>query len=319
MACEVTAGASLGRVALPAACGELVQGTLDGVRCLVSCPINWYSIAEVGLRPEPGWEVPADSPKAAAALRVGLAHLGRTELGGRLRLISDVPRGRGYASSTADVGAALYALGRALGQSLVVADVARLAVSVEPSDSTVFPGLALFDHRGGSFHERLGPAPPLAVVVVDPGGEVDTLAFNRQDHREVLARLAPQHREAFTLLFEGLQRGDWRAIGEAATLSARAHQAILLDPLLEMVLTLARSVGGLGVCRAHSGTVLGLLLDPEHADVSAVADFVARQLPDGVAVVRCSLVGGGPLHLPAMSALSVLPDCSRRLANPYCL
>jgi len=45
----------LAHVALPAACGELVQGTLDGVRCLVSCPIDRYSIAKVTLQPEPGW------------------------------------------------------------------------------------------------------------------------------------------------------------------------------------------------------------------------------------------------------------------------
>ena len=64
-------------VALAGTCGELVQGTLDGVPCLVSCPIGRYSIAEVRLRQEPGWEVPPDAPKAAAALYAGLAYLGR--------------------------------------------------------------------------------------------------------------------------------------------------------------------------------------------------------------------------------------------------
>jgi L-threonine kinase len=303
---ESVALAGLGLVALPATCGELAQGTLDGVPCLVSCPIGRYSLAEVRLRPGPGWDVPPDAPKAAAALRDGLGYLGQPELGGRLRLVTDLPPGRGYGSSTADIGATLFALGQAMGQPLTSEEVAQLAVGVEPSDSTLFPGLTLFDHRGGSFHESLGPAPPprptgasqgeLAVVVLDPGGEVDTLAFNRLDHRETWRRLAPEHRRAFALLREGLGQRDWEALGEAVTLSACAHQAILPDHLLEPALDLAREVGALGVCRAHSGTLLGLLLDPVHADVQAIVDFVAHRLPDGVSVAYYPLVDGGPRH-----------------------
>lgn len=218
------------RAALPATCGELVQGTLDGVPCLVSCPIDTYSVAEIHLKTTPGWEVPCDAPKTGAALQAGLAYLGGGPGGGRLRLASQVPRGRGYGSSTADIGATLYALGQALGQNLAPEQAARLAVAVEPSDSSLFPGLALFDHRSGRFHESWGPAPPLAVLLIDPGGEVDTLAFNRIDHRKTLARLASQHREAFNLLRQGLAGGDWGAVGEAASLSARVHQAVLPNP-----------------------------------------------------------------------------------------
>ncbi len=290
-------GGGQARVTLPATCGELVQGTLDGVPCLVSCPIGRYSVAEVRLRPGPGWDVPPDAAKAAAALRDGLSYLDRPEWGGRLRLVTDLPRGRGYGSSTADIGATLFALGRAMGQPLASEEVAQLAVGVEPSDSTLFPGLTLFDHRGGSFHECLGPAPSLSVVVLDAGGEVDTLAFNRVAHRGTLRRLAPEHRQAFALLREGLEQRDWEALGEAVTLSARAHQAILPDPLLEPALALAGEVNALGVCRAHSGTLLGLLLDPVHADMPAIIDFVARRLPDGVSVACYPLMDGGPRYV----------------------
>ena len=134
---------SFGSAALPATCGELVQGLLDGVPCLVSCPIDRYSTATVKLQPEPGWEVPPDAPKAVAALRAGLAYLGEPPGGGWLQLTSDLPRGRGYGSSTADVGATLYALGQGLGRPLAAPEVKRMAVAVEPSDSTIFPGLVL--------------------------------------------------------------------------------------------------------------------------------------------------------------------------------
>jgi len=283
-----------GQAALPATCGELVQGTLDGVPCLVSCPITLWATAQIIVDSEPSWQIPADAPKTTQALRAALEFLGRTEQGVTLRLSSPIPRGRGYGSSTADIGATLYALGQALGQPLAPADVARLAVSVEPSDSTMFPGLTLFDHRRGSFYEHLGSAPAMNIIVLDPGGEIDTIAFNRCDHRDRLRHLADQHREAFTLLRHGLRRGDMQAIGQAATLSARAHQSILHNPLLETALSIADDVGALGVCRAHSGTILGLLVDPTRAAVADVFAYVRRSLASAVGVACYSLTGGGP-------------------------
>lgn len=284
-------------VAVPGTCGELVQGSLDGEPCLISCPIGWYSIAAVHLRPCGGWTVPAQAPKTRAALDTALAYLGRTVSGGCVRLHTELPRGRGYGSSTADIGAALYALGLAAGRQLAPAEVARLAVQVEPSDSSLFPGLALWDHRSGRVFEDLGAPPHLTVVVLDSGGEVDTLAFNRLDHRKVLHQLASQHREAFTLLREGLRHSNLAAIGTAATLSATAHQAILSNPLLQPALSLAREVQALGVCRAHSGTLLGLLLDPEQADVARITALAVQRLAPAVTVCNLPLVSGGPRFL----------------------
>ena len=282
------------QVALPGTCGELVQGTLDGLPCLVSCPIDCYSIAVVRLRATAHWTVPLDTPKVRAALQAGLAYLGCTHRGGQVQFASALPRSRGYGSSTADIGAALYALGLATGRRLTPTEVAGLAVQVEPSDSSLFPGLALWDHLQGQRYEDLGPPPALTVVVLDPGGAVDTLAFNRLDHRAALRRLVPVHQEAFALLHEGLRQGQLEAIGAAATLSATAHQAILPHPLLDLALTLAREVKAVGVCRAHSGTVLGLLLDPGRTEASHVVACAARRLPTGVAVFSLPLVGGGP-------------------------
>jgi len=282
----------------------LVQGTLDGEPCLISCPIDYYSIAEVRFQPRDGWTVPEHAPKTRAALQAGLAYLGRTVSGGYVCLQTKLPRGRGYGSSTADIGATLYALGQAAGQGLGPSEVARLAVRVEPTDSSLFPGLALWDHRYGHVYEDLGAPPALMVVVLDPGGVVDTLAFNQLDHRGGLDQLAPRHREAFALVREGLRQGNLRALGAAATLSARAHQAILANPLLEPTLSLARDVSALGVCRAHSGTLLGLLLDPKDADVPAITARAVRRFAPAVAVFSRPLVSGGLRLLTATQSCS---------------
>jgi L-threonine kinase len=152
-------------------------------------------------------------------------------------------------------------------------------------------------------YEDLGAPPALTVVVLDPGGEVDTLAFNRLDHRQALRHLASQHREAFALLREGLQHGNLEAIGTAATLSATAHQTILCNPWLPPALALARDVQALGVCRAHSGTLLGLLLDPRQADVARITALAAQRLAPAVTVLSLPLVSGGPRLLTGAQGL----------------
>ena len=293
-----------GRVAVPGACGELVQGTLDGEQpFLITCPIDRFSVAEVELTSEGrGWSCPPDTPKSVAALRAALAHLGRPEMGGQLRICSDLPRAKGMASSTADIAATVYALAEALGERVEPCEVARIAISVEPSDSLMFPGLALFDHRGGQVYEDLGPAPPLKVVVLDFGGTVDTLAYNRRYRADLLRKMVAGHQEALTAVKTGLRRGNLADIGYGATLSARVHQRILYKPQLETVIGLAREVGALGVNVAHSGTVIGVLLDPAHADGPATTAYLAAHLPGLESISLHRMVGGGP-RLPSEDAI----------------
>ena len=151
----------------------------DGVDFLVTCPVDFYARARVTLVDhERGIEAPADCPKSEAALRATLAHLGRQEVGARLEITSPIPRSKGLGSSSADVAATVYATGLALGVELDPATVARIAITVEPSDGVMFPGLALFDHREGRIVEILGPPPPMALVALDFGGTVDTVEFN---------------------------------------------------------------------------------------------------------------------------------------------
>ena len=258
-------------VTLPGTCGEWVQGTLDGVPCLVSCPIDWYGTVSVEIQDgqQGAWQdirvMPPGGAKVAAAVDLALSRAGAPVTAVVVRTRNPLPQARGYASSTVDVAGAILAVGEALGHPFPPAEVARLAVAVEPSDSIMFPGLALLAHRDASFYRPLSPAPGLAVVVIDPGGTVDTVAFNQADHSLALKALAPRHRVAFDLLMAGLASGDGRAVAEAGTISALAHQALLPNSLLEPALALARRAGALGVVRAHSGMLVGLVCEPESA------------------------------------------------------
>ena len=278
----------------PGTCGELAQGMLDGVVCMVTCPIDMYSTATVELRPgRSDVAAPPDSPKAKQAVRATLAYLGKEDVGARLTLDSPLPRGKGMASSTADVAAAIAATGYAAGCELSPPQIAEIALGIEPSDGVMFPGVAVFDHREGRVARTLGQPPAIHVVILDFGGSVDTQEFNLADREQVLRETAPQVKEAVALIEEGIRQGDPVLVGRGATMSAIANQRALFNPHLEAVAELAEETGAVGVNVAHSGTVIGMLVAGGLQQAYNVADSARRRLP-GVQQAMCRrLVGGG--------------------------
>ncbi len=296
---------------MPCTCGELVQGILEGEPFLVSCPIDRYSRVRVTVgsseqeetpsRPNPkngaadfqddrvrriartGSPAGGDSfpGKALRAAQATLALLGYAGIPFSLELYRSLPPSKGFGTSTADVVGAIVASAAAVGAALDPAEVARLAVAVEPSDATMFPGLAFFNHRTGRQWEILGQSPSMPVAVLDFEGGVDTLDYNAGLDLELLRSLEPDHTQALKLLWQGLKLGRLELVGRAATASARINQQLLAKPELERVIDLGERFGALGVCVAHSGTAMGVLFAPGES-------LSARRL---LAVVRGSLRG----------------------------
>ena len=277
----------------PGSCGELAQGMLRGDYFLVSCPIDMRSTASVELAPGNGRiHAPASAPKARRAVALTLAHLGRSDLNARLSLQSPLPRGKGMASSTADIAAAIAATAAALRVPMPPALIAQLALRIEPSDGVMLPGIALFDHKRGKLAHPLGDPPPMRVLALDFGGGVDTLAFNRVNRDRALKRLQPAFKEALALVKQGIRNGSAADVGAGATLSALTNQPLLHKPQLDAALRLARQVGGVGVNAAHSGGALGILL-PDDPDLAAHAQTRARQQLRGVQRIHNRRVIGG--------------------------
>lgn len=274
-------------VSCPYTCGELFQGTVEGRSCLVSCPITLYSTAQI----TPGQSQPSLPDKAFRALEAL-----QIDSLPPISLRQQLPSGRGYGSSTADIGSVLFAVARWAGITLDPLQASRLAVGIEPTDSSFFPGLALFDHRRAEFYEVLGSALPAAIVIIDPGGAVDSETFNMFDWTATLKKLAPLHRQAFDLLKKGIASQNIYALGEAATMSAKAHQEILPNPWLDPVLALSNQIGASGVCRAHSGTILGILFPESSFDKEAVVPYIRKRLPAQIHLRVTKLTGGGPIE-----------------------
>ncbi len=280
-------------VRAPATCGELAQGLLEGRHFHVTCPIDLHATVTVELAPGNGkaWGE-GRYGKARRAVEETLRYLGRDDVDARLRVSSPIPRGKGMASSTADVAAAIDATARALGAALDPTQVGQLAVRVEPSDGLMFPGIARFDHRHGGVVEMLGPPPAMWVLALDFGESVDTLAYNAVDRAQGLAALEPQWRAALDLIRAGVSRGDAVLVGQGATRATLAHGGVVPIPRVRPVLQFAETRGAVGVNLAHSGTVIGVLFD-DPAAATAARDAARSCLPKVRGTSCYRIIGGG--------------------------
>ncbi|WP_329568931.1 GHMP family kinase ATP-binding protein [Kitasatospora sp. NBC_01266] len=249
--------------------GELVQGILpDDREFLVTFPINTGTT--VRFRRTPGVpEIhvrPAHKVKARTLARATLDALGIQD-GGVLEIFSDLPEGKGLASSSADLVATARAVAAAVGAPLDESTTEDLMRAVEPSDGVMYDGVVAFYHREVRLHSHLGALPPIAVIAHDEGGQVDTVQHNRHakpfDHadKREYARLLAEIGEAIAV-------GDLRAVGRIATRSAEMHAKLRVRPGFATLRRACEEVDGLGLALAHSGTVLGIMLaadDPELA------------------------------------------------------
>lgn len=267
--------------------GELLQGALPGpgadtgeARFLVTLPVARWSSARFELTsPGSGLTVsPPEKTKAATLAAALLAELGGPA-DGSLVLTSSIPEGKGLASSSADLVATARAVSAVVNRSVPVRRLGAMLAAIEPTDGVMHPGIVAFDHRRGVHLRTLGRLPSLQIVAVDQGGAVDTVAFNRR-----AAGFGPSERRHYAELLERLSRAvsgrDLAAVGEVSTRSAELNQTRMPNRNFAALREICRSVAGLGLVACHSGTMVGILLDPRRADYRAQLSQVVHLTED---------------------------------------
>ena len=243
----------------PASCGELIQGIIKDREMLISYPVDLFT--KVTIAVDEPTASKGSYPKIMAALMGLLEELEESSIGEErlsISVESPIPVGKGMASSTADIASGLLALSQLLGVKLSTADLAKLALAVEPTDSTIFEKLTLFDHLKGEYIKELCEVPKLPIIVLEGVGQIDTVEVRKDSgyKSRVLSRQA-----AFELVETGIKQKDMRLLGMAATESARLNQRLLERPYLEKLIELSDKHRGLGLNIAHSGTVCGVICD----------------------------------------------------------
>jgi hypothetical protein len=175
-------------------------------------------------------------------------------------------------SSTADVTATIRAIADFHGTRPSAEKIGQLAVQAECASDPIMidDRVVLFAHREGRVLESMGRALPRMIVVgciTDPvAGGIDTVALPP-------AAYSADDVEAFCFLRAETQAavsaGDVARLGRVATASALISQRFLAKPALEFLLDVCKRCTGCGVQVAHSGTVAGVIFDPERPGVAA--------------------------------------------------
>lgn len=267
--------------------GELLQGALPtGPDFLVTLPVSRR--ARAWFRHDPDGPLQVFPSHKTKSLRLARSMLAGHGTGGLLLLDSDLPIGKGMASSSADLVATARAVGAALGIGTSPAAVEDWLRPIEPTDGVMHPGIVAFDHREVRLRDRLGALPPATIVAVDEGGLLDTVAFNR-----VPKHFTDEHRAEYAALLAELaaavRAGDLARVGAVATRSAVLNQRLAPKRNLAALTALAGRVGAPGVVCAHSGTMLGVLLAddaPGHRHRLAATLAACRALPGTTTVLR---------------------------------
>ncbi|RAL24448.1 kinase [Thermoflavimicrobium daqui] len=244
--------------------GELLQGVMS--KCdldfLVTFPITCFAHATFISDPSRSdVEVsPSFKSKSKKVAELLLQEFG-LHRGGKLVIESDIPVGKGLASSSADLVATARAISACFHLSLTEEQMENVIRQIEPSDGVMYSGVVSFYHKRVQLKEYIGDLPPLTVVSIDEGGQMDTIQFNK-----IPKPFSTKEKKEFDVLLDmitkAIREQDVEMIGEVATQSAILNQMLRPKKCLHDMIRICNEVGGLGIIATHSGTCLGILLSP---------------------------------------------------------
>ena len=255
----------------PASCGEFVQGFLDNEEYLSSYAINLFSVATL----EEGKEIIHKGPnKSRRAMELVFENFGlpvEETKNISLNIKSQIPVGKGMASSTADIGATIKATLSMLNKTLTGEEISKLAVKIEATDSLLLNQHSIFNPLTADIKKYLGGINDAKVVILEPSDILDTKSIRmtpnyktyKMQNKEII-------KKSFELLDEGLAKNDLNLIGKACTYSGLANENIHKKPFLEKIIDISDKYGCYGVNIAHSGTVIGILMHREMDDIRLI-------------------------------------------------
>lgn len=247
--------------------GELLQGALlgDNNHFLVTLPIQKFSRAVFtpNVATKQITVTPSNKSKSLALIQRLVDHY-RLGIGGHLSIESELPEGKGLASSSADLVATARALESAMGLVIPTELILFLLRTIEPSDGVMYPEFVTFFHRKVELGRQLGFPSRLQVVAIDEGGQIDTIEYNQRNHPFTDAECA-EYAELLHTIETAIRSNDLALLGRVATSSAILNQKRNPKRHLDQMLEISQETQALGVVVTHSGPCIGLLFPHEPA------------------------------------------------------
>ncbi|MBP2032556.1 L-threonine kinase [Clostridium algifaecis] len=243
----------------PGSFGEVIQGRVKNKELLASFPVNIYT--EVKLF-ECIWN---EEHKKSSSLKKAykfmynlLKHWGYGEYYSNLFIDvrSQIPVGKGMASSTADLCALYYCLLKMFKRKFDEKELLKCCISVEPTDSILFSKMTLFDYKNGEYIECLGEYMDFNILAFEGNRVIDTVKFNKENQKQ-----PGQVDDLIPDLKQAIVKKDLAELAGVSTESILRNQNRLYYSFFKSIIEICRTTGGLGIIGAHSGDVLGIIYD----------------------------------------------------------
>ncbi|MDD5147367.1 MAG: hypothetical protein PHV63_02360 [Candidatus Daviesbacteria bacterium] len=295
-------------VEVPGRCGNLVYGIMGdlkkgGYYVSIPCPVDSFCGVSVSLFENNhdssnnngnGATIvgPEDCLETVEAVTRTLGYLGRVGLSAKISVTSANSRSKGMRNSASNIAAAIGATVRASGENISPSEIASLAGSIEPSN-VMLPGLALVEHREVLSFQELGSPPPIKVVALDFGYDLEP--SNNQDQ-------LPSDDSILSAIYDlrrAIATGKPWLFGRGATLVAEAYQCNCSSKktraLMKRVTSFAESVNAVGVMMPDR-SVIGVLLSGDPPPAMREILTSARCAFPEVGIGCFNLVGGGLIY-----------------------
>lgn len=238
----------------PGSVGEIIQGKYNGIDVLLSCPINLYT--EIILSDEKERDNEREYIKSYRFIDNILDKWGYRNWKIALSINSTIPKGKGFASSTADLSAIYNGLLRLIDRKFNQEELIKHCLKIEPTDSIIFDKATIFDYKEGKVTEKVGNYFKFHVLCFIGENVVDTVEYNSKELQPLkkIDDLLGELREAF-------EDKDIKKLAKVSTESIIRNQHRLKYNILVEVLEINNLLGGLGIIGAHSGDMLGIIFD----------------------------------------------------------
>lgn len=242
----------------PGSIGEIVQGRYNGIDVLCSCPINLFTEVKV-------WE--SESPhvknrysKSSKFLNNILVEWGEEQYIHTVDILikSSITRGKGFASSTADLCALYHSLIKLFKKPFNQEELVRNCIAIEPTDSIIFKELCIFDYKNGMYTEELGRYLEFDILVFEGNKTINTIEFNNK-------KLPPLSNidDLIPVLKDGIKSHDIKKIAHCSTQSIIRNEKRLSYEILPTILNICDELNGYGIIGAHSGDALGIIYEKD--------------------------------------------------------
>ncbi|GAA0697118.1 serine/threonine protein kinase [Paraclostridium ghonii] len=263
----------------PASCGEFVQGMIKEKEYLSSYAINRFSKVTLEEKIDHANRGPLKSRKAIEEV-FKYFDLPKEDLKNiSIDIKSDIPISKGMASSTADIGATIKATLNLIGKDLNEYDICKLATKIEPTDSIYIKENTIFNPLNANIIKKLGCFDSGKVLILEPN---DTLNTKHIRKKENYIKLKKQNKYiieyAFKLLEQGIRKNDLNLIGQACNISSVANENIHKKKYLSEIMDISKEYGACGVNIAHSGTVIGILLELDMDESKIIEKIVEKKI-----------------------------------------